>query len=110
MSEIKSSDVVFFFGAGASAPFGIPTMKQFVTDFNLNIDISSEKPAELKIGSPLNNTVKVRRKGSTLELDYQLIGSGGEIYRQQVSNSKNPPTFTIYKGNRKITSGSFRYG
>ncbi len=31
--DTPSSDVVFFFGAGASAPFGIPTMKQFVTDF-----------------------------------------------------------------------------
>ena len=29
----KTIDVVFFFGAGASAPFGIPTMKQFVPDF-----------------------------------------------------------------------------
>jgi len=28
-----SSDVLFFFGAGASAPFGIPTMKQLVLDF-----------------------------------------------------------------------------
>lgn len=26
-------DVLFFLGAGASAPFGIPTMKQFVIDF-----------------------------------------------------------------------------
>jgi hypothetical protein len=31
--SVKTSDVVFFFGAGASAPFGIPTMQQFVTDF-----------------------------------------------------------------------------
>lgn len=30
-TDIK--DIVFFFGAGASAPFGIPTMKQFVTEF-----------------------------------------------------------------------------
>lgn len=28
-----ASNIVFFFGAGASAPFGIPTMKQFVVDF-----------------------------------------------------------------------------
>ena len=27
------TNVVFFFGAGTSAPFGIPTMKQFVLDF-----------------------------------------------------------------------------
>jgi len=29
----NSSDATFFFGAGASAPFGIPTMKQLVADF-----------------------------------------------------------------------------
>lgn len=33
MSSATSNQIVFFFGAGASAPFGIPTMKQFVTDF-----------------------------------------------------------------------------
>lgn len=33
MSSATSDQIVFFFGAGASAPFGIPTMKQFVTDF-----------------------------------------------------------------------------
>jgi len=33
MSSVDSDQIVFFFGAGASAPFGIPTMKQFVTDF-----------------------------------------------------------------------------
>lgn len=33
MTIENSSEVVFFFGAGASAPFGIPTMKQLVIDF-----------------------------------------------------------------------------
>lgn len=28
-----AGNLLFFFGAGASAPFGIPTMKQFVVDF-----------------------------------------------------------------------------
>jgi hypothetical protein len=31
--SFNAHDIVFFFGAGASAPFGIPTMKQFVVDF-----------------------------------------------------------------------------
>lgn len=31
--SFSADDIVFFFGAGASAPFGIPTMKQFVVDF-----------------------------------------------------------------------------
>jgi len=31
--SFDASNIVFFFGAGASAPFRIPTMKQFVVDF-----------------------------------------------------------------------------
>lgn len=33
MSKVDPSNVLFFFGAGASSAFGIPTMKQFVNDF-----------------------------------------------------------------------------
>lgn len=36
-------DIVFFFGAGASAPFGIPTMKQFVSDFERILDESGSE-------------------------------------------------------------------
>jgi len=39
----SSNDVVFFFGAGASAPFGIPTMKQFVPDFEQHLNENAEK-------------------------------------------------------------------
>jgi hypothetical protein len=31
--SFNADEALFFFGAGASAPFGIPTMKQFVLDF-----------------------------------------------------------------------------
>lgn len=37
----NSSDVLFFFGAGASAPFGIPTMKQFVSDFETSLEVNA---------------------------------------------------------------------
>jgi len=47
MSKAKSSDVVFFFGAGASAPFGIPTMKQFVVDFEEYLNENAEKSERL---------------------------------------------------------------
>jgi len=36
--SFNADDIVFFFGAGASAPFGIPTMKQFVIDFENYLD------------------------------------------------------------------------
>lgn len=37
MPDASSDQVVFFFGAGASSPFGIPTMKQFVTNFEKSL-------------------------------------------------------------------------
>ncbi len=43
---MKSEDVVFFFGAGASAPFEIPTMRQFVTDFKGFLNENAEKKNE----------------------------------------------------------------
>jgi hypothetical protein len=39
----RADDIVFFFGAGASAPFGIPTMKQFVIDFEKLLDEKGTK-------------------------------------------------------------------
>ena len=55
-------DIVFFFGAGASAPFGIPTMKQFVIDFERLLEkngIDEEKKLYDSIKTTLTN--KLRR-------------------------------------------------
>ena len=49
MSSYLSSNILFFFGAGASAPFGIPTMKQFVTDFETSFDQNDENALDQKI-------------------------------------------------------------
>jgi hypothetical protein len=38
-----ASDIVFFFGAGASAPFEIPTMKQMVADFEQELSKKGTK-------------------------------------------------------------------
>jgi len=43
VTPVEAYDVLFFFGAGASAPFGIPTMKQFVIDFE---DLLSRKATD----------------------------------------------------------------
>ena len=41
--SFNANNVVFFFGAGASAPFGIPTMKQFVVDFEKKLEKEGTK-------------------------------------------------------------------
>jgi len=72
------------------------------------IEVSKDKPAVLKVGAPLKQTVKAERQGRVLALNYKLLGMGGENYVRD--DRSNPPTFTVYKGDERITSGTFEYG
>jgi len=72
------------------------------------IDVGEDKPAVLKVGAPLKQILKAERQGRVLTLDYQLLGIGGENYVRD--DRDNPPTFTVYKGDKKIASGTFEYG
>jgi hypothetical protein len=72
------------------------------------IEVGEDKPAVLKAGAPLKQTVKAERQGRVLTLDYQLSGIGGEKYT--ASDRSKPPIFTVYKGGEKIASGTFEYG
>ena len=77
---------------------------------NRDIIVSAEKPATVRLGAPLNNSVSVKRRGSDLLINYQLLGAEGEVYTQAMRNTDNPPQFAAFLGGRKIASGSFRYG
>ena len=70
--------------------------------------IANDKPAVLKYGAPLKQTVKIKRQGNVLLLNYELLGCGGETYTS--SNRSKPPTFTIYKGDKEIASDKFEFG
>ena len=72
------------------------------------IEVGEDKPAVLKAGAPLKQILKAERQGRALELDYKLLGIGGEKYVN--SDSNKPPTFTVYKGGKRIASGEFEYG
>ena len=72
------------------------------------VTIAEDKPAVLKVGAPLKQTVEVRRQGSLLLLNYKLLGAGGEAYTSD--NRSDPPGFSVYKGDKKIASGKFEYG
>jgi len=69
----NSKNVLFFFGAGASAPFGIPTMKQFVSDFDCylakNVD---KKEQELYIDIKKSLETKLNR-APDLEAIFSVI-------------------------------------
>ena len=72
------------------------------------VTVAEDKPAVLKVGAPLKQTVKAQRQGKFLVLNYKLLGVGGEIYTS--SNRNKPPTFTIYKGDKEIASDKFEFG
>jgi len=71
------------------------------------IQVGPGEPAILKAGGPLEQRITVQRKGQLLAMDYRLIGAAGESYR---NDRRYPPTFTIYKGDKEITSGKFQFG
>ena len=72
------------------------------------ITVSEDKPAVLKVGAPLKQTVKAQRRGRILALNYQLLGVGGEMYTS--ANRNKPPTFNVYKGDKEIASDKFEFG
>lgn len=72
-------------------------------------EINEGKPASLKVGGPLKQTISAKRQGRMLELSYGLVGIGGETYNA-VRNANNRPAFAIYKGDREIAKGDFEFG
>ena len=66
--------------------------------------------AKYKAASPLNHTVKITRTGSTLKLDYELIGADGKKYNLWDINDRSIPTFSVYKNNVKVGDGTFEFG
>jgi len=107
----------------APGKYRINSIKLFEPDKNLkyysnnpipkSIELKADKTTTLKIGAPLRHVVKTGRQGNTMGLDYSLLGTAGENYRLMTDSSSSPSeaaSFTIYRGDKSIHSGSFRYG
>lgn len=71
--SVNSSDIVFFFGAGASAPFKIPTMKQFVTDFEVLLAEKASKEEERTYEEIKETLEKRLKKQVDLEAVFTVI-------------------------------------
>jgi hypothetical protein len=79
-------------------------------EFAESLAVREGDAVELRVGGPLTNQVSVTVRGTTLRLDYQLVGAGGRVYRLGEEDRGRPPGFAIYRGARKVASGSFEYG
>ncbi|MGD1083378.1 MAG: hypothetical protein ABSA47_01355 [Verrucomicrobiota bacterium] len=78
--------------------------------FDARISVDERTPAVLNAGGPLTNSVNASRDGRDLVLDYLLIGAGGQTYQLAAQDPTKPPSFAIYKGEKKIESGDFEFG
>lgn len=75
---------------------------------NERITMRAGQQEVVKVGAPLVPTIKVQRQGRILRLSYDLLGVGGEAYT--AGDRSKPPTFAVYRGQRKIASGKFEFG
>jgi hypothetical protein len=82
----------------------------FWADGEKEISVVQGKIFVLKMGGHLNHSVRERRNGRNLSLDYTLLGIGDEKYKQLAADRRNPPTFAITRGDHTVFSGSFKYG
>jgi hypothetical protein len=74
------------------------------------ITVDDKTTAVLHAGGPLTNSVVASRHGQDLRLDYRLAGAGGETYQPVRKDVSKPPQFAIYKGAKKLASGTFEFG
>ena len=72
------------------------------------VTIAENKPAVLKVGAPLVQTLQVGRQGKALVLEYKLYGVGGEGYAR--ADGSAPPGFKVYRDDQEIASGQLAYG
>ncbi len=73
------------------------------------ITVTQDKPAVLKAGGPLRQIVKVNPQGRTLVMSYGLLGIGDEKHAPPTTADRRA-TFTVYKGEAAIATGTFEYG
>jgi hypothetical protein len=90
-----------FEGLRPVRPGSFPDIVQFT--------IAPGQSYRLKIGTPLTSTVTVKRRGSVLRLDYEMVDAGGWKYSPR-GGRQDPPRVNIYQGDELVGSGSFKYG
>jgi hypothetical protein len=72
--------------------------------------VTEKFPGTLIAGGPLTNSVAVTRHGQDLRMDYLVLGAGGQVYQLASQDRSHPPEFAIFKGEKKIASGTFEFG
>jgi NAD-dependent SIR2 family protein deacetylase len=96
---INSSEITFFMGAGASAPFGIPTMTKMTEIFGNQL-----KKEEKIIFDSLLSKMKNIQTQVDIEAVFSLIE---KLLQENIKNED--PLFYYWKQKNKITENTFPY-
>jgi hypothetical protein len=77
--------------------------------------VNADRAVSLSVGGePLKSTVRVKRAGKSLSLDYALVDAAGNEFRARARYgpyARDPgPRFIVYKDGRAIGTGMFEYG
>lgn len=86
---------------------GMLQRSNFGTD---TIRVEKDRIETIKAGGPLSNTVEVKRVGRILQFNYKLVGADGKSYVTIIRDDKKTPKFAVYKSDRQIGSGTFKFG
>jgi hypothetical protein len=74
------------------------------------LEVRKNETSTLKLGGPINNSVEAKRIGRVLQFNYKLVGADGKEYTSRNRNEENAPKFAVFKGDKEIGSGKFRFG
>lgn len=79
---------------------------------SLVVNVPPDGQVSLKLGAPLNHQVLVvRRARGVVQLQYKLLGQGGEVYSiKSVLPNAPPPALVVYKDGKAIFQDRFRFG
>ncbi len=75
----------------------------------VKVEVTADAEAILKVGGPLKQRIEAKRQGCMLVFSSFTEGMGGIRYSGRPAGGA-PPTFEVYKGDRKIHDGKFEYG
>jgi len=73
------------------------------------LDVPENGVARLGMGAPVQPVLRATRYGRSLNLDYDMLGVGGEKYSPAGGNPP-APEFKVYKSRKEIASGRLEYG
>jgi hypothetical protein len=76
------------------------------------VEVTKTGPAALTLGGPLRNRVEGVREGVSLNLRRTFCGQDGAVYTPSYSLPRQgpPPRFAVFKGDKQVADGAFRYG